>query len=403
MVAFIHTWLVCSRQTMALWLSLPAVLLLGACASSNSPPVSSSSYLHDELFAAAPYPISAREVMAFSPAMQAYLDTDIEPPARIKGKRQALMDALYTKHQLQLDYDSGMTRNAAQAFEARSGNCLSLLLMTAAFAKRLDLPVTYQRVEVAEQWSRSGGLYFLLGHVNLTLGHNRGNGVSLQYDADLLTIDFVPPELTRGLRTRVIDESTVLAMYMNNRAAETLNLGLLDEAYGWARAAVLEDPRYLAAYNTLAVIYRRHGHPEHARTVLRYVLSEEARNPQAMSNLVLVLNELGHMAEAAALEAQLKAVRSYQPYQLFDRGVAAMNAGDFAGAKRLFAEEIEHAAYVPEFHFWLGLANYAQGELRQAHRHLQLARDYSNTRLERDLYSAKLEKLKDSANRELLR
>jgi hypothetical protein len=29
-----------------------------------------------------------------------------------------------------------MTRNAAEAFEARQGNCLSLVIMTGAFARR---------------------------------------------------------------------------------------------------------------------------------------------------------------------------------------------------------------------------------------------------------------------------
>jgi hypothetical protein len=49
--------------------------------------------------------------------------------------RQLLFDALYGNGRLRLDYDSAMTRNATEAFAARSGNCLSLVLMTAAFAR----------------------------------------------------------------------------------------------------------------------------------------------------------------------------------------------------------------------------------------------------------------------------
>jgi len=388
-----------THQPRPVWPVLILVFLLSACASSQLPVASPQPYLHDDLFTPAPYPIRASEVMALSPAMQAYLDTEIDTLIRTKGKRQALLDALYTKQQLKLDYDSAMTRNAAQAFEARSGNCLSLVLMTATLAKRLGLPVIYQRVEVDDQWNRSGDLYFLLGHVNLTLGRSHGNGFDWYYDTDLLTIDFLPPEQMRRLRARVIDESTVVAMYMNNRAAETLNLGLLDEAYWWARAALLQDPRYLTAYNTLAVIYRRHGNVAEAQSALRYLLSQEPLNPQAMSNLIIVLTDLGQTDEARALDARLKTLRTYQPYQLYDRGIAAMNAGDFARAERLFAEEIEHAAYVPEFHFWLALANYAQGEMKQARRHMQLAQDYSNTRKERELYGAKLEKLKAASPR----
>ena len=62
-----------------------------------------------------------------------------------------------------------MTRNAAQAFAARSGNCLSLVIMTAAFAKELGLTVAYQKVFVDDTWARTGDIYLSIGHVNVTL------------------------------------------------------------------------------------------------------------------------------------------------------------------------------------------------------------------------------------------
>ena len=87
-----------------------------------------------------------------------------------KGPAQGLVDALYQKGGLKLEYDSAMTRNAAQAFEARSGNCMSLVIMTAAFAKELGLSVTFQNVVVDQTWRRSGDLYMASSHVNLSLG-----------------------------------------------------------------------------------------------------------------------------------------------------------------------------------------------------------------------------------------
>ena len=43
-----------------------------------------------------------------------------------------------------------------------------------------------------------------------------------------MTIDFLPPQDIRGLRTRVIGEETIVAMYMNNRAAEAFIGGQLE-------------------------------------------------------------------------------------------------------------------------------------------------------------------------------
>jgi hypothetical protein len=44
---------------------------------------------------------------------------------------------------------------AREAFAARTGNCLSLVIMTSAFAKQLGLPVSYRRVVMEEMYTRA--------------------------------------------------------------------------------------------------------------------------------------------------------------------------------------------------------------------------------------------------------
>lgn len=370
--------------------------LLSACVS--APPAADPSpqgLLHDELFRVAAQPAHTDEVFRLSPEMQAYVDREIAQQARSKGARQGLLDALYTKSQLQLEYDSSITRNASEAFEARRGNCLSLVLMTAAFAKSMGLPVRFNSVYVEELWSRSGDLFLLSGHVNLSLGLPmfERNGAR-SFETELLTIDFLPSAELRKQRSRTIDESTVLSMYYNNRAAEALQVGQLDEAYWWARAAVLQDPRFLAAQNTLGVIYRRAGRAELAEQVFRGVMQQEPANAQTLSNLVLVLNERGRKDEAAVLSARLRELQPEPPYKFYDQGIAAMKRGEFEEAKRLFTREIERSAYMHEFHFWLALANYGLGQMDEVRKHLALARENSTTPKDRERYSAKLESLR---------
>lgn len=372
--------------------------LLGACASAP-PPVDPplAPLLHDELFPAAAQVPAGEDVFRLSPEMQAYVDHEIAQQTRLKGARQGLLDALYTKSQLQLEYDASLTRNAAEAFEARRGNCLSLVLMTAAFAKSLGLPVRFNSVYVEELWSRSGDLMLVSGHVNLSLGRPmfERNGART-FETELLTIDFLPSAELRKQRSRTIDEPTVLAMYYNNRAAEALQAGQLDAAYGWVRAAVLQDPRFLAAQNTLGVIYRRTGRIELAEQVFRGVVRQEPGNTQTLSNLVLVLKERGQLGEAEQLSARLRELQPEPPYKFYDLGIAAMKRGEFLEAKRLFTREIERSAYVHEFHFWLALANYGLGEMAEVRKHLALARENSTTPTDRERYSAKLESLRNA-------
>jgi len=377
---------------------LGSCLLFSACSHTQvtEPP---PQLFSDHLFAAPSERISAEDVFALSDEMKSYIENEMAGPLMNKGLHKGLLDALYAKNQLRLEYDAATTRNASQAFEARSGNCLSLVIMTAALAKELGLSVEYHSAFVEPSWSRVGGMYFLSGHVNLTLG-GRSTGARTIYDAgELMTVDFLPAAELRGLRTWVIPEQTIVAMYMNNRAAETLAGGRLNDAYWWARAALGQDPEFLSAYNTLGVIYLRHGDWPQAERVLGYVLEREPGNAQALSNLALALEKQGRVAESGVLHRRLAWIEPYPAFHFFDRGLAAMRLGDFKTARDQFAREVDRDPYYHEFQFWLGVASLKLGDLDEARKHLALAVEYSPTRGDRDLYAAKLERMRATRDR----
>jgi len=377
---------------MKMWAILLFSLVFAGCASTPVMPADETLF-SDQLFSAPSERISADDVFAVSPEMRHYLHTEIAPHLHREGPLQGLFDALYSKRQLKLEYDSAMTRNAAQAFAARSGNCLSLVIMTAAFANEMGLPVQFQSVLGEEAWSRSGDIYFSLAHVNIVLGKKRLD-LHDGYDAQQsMTIDFLPPEEIRGQRVKAIDERTIVAMYMNNRAAEALAAGRVDDAYWWARQAIERDPRYLSSYNTLGVIYRRHGNLPQAEQTLARALEHDPRSTLVMSNLVAVLNDLGRVADAKLLSARLEQLEPTPPFHFFNLGMAAMRAKDYAKAKILFEKEIARDPYYHEFHFWLGIAHLRLGEVAQAGKEMHLALDASTTRDDRALYAAKLDRI----------
>jgi Tfp pilus assembly protein PilF len=371
---------------------LLASLLCGCAAlvpESAVPPV----LLHDSLFAPPSHPVSTASVFAVSDEMRRYLRQAMGDDMEAKGKERALYDALYSRNQLRLEYDAEMTRNAAEAFAARSGNCLSLAIMTAAFAKELGLTARFNRVFSEDTWSRVGDVYFASGHVNVALGRKHQDPRVLFQERHILTIDFIPTE--RKPFAYEVKEETIVAMYMNNRAAELLARGHLDDAYWHAREAILADPRFTGSFNTLGVIYRRHGNMAEAERVLRYALAQEPANANAMTNLIAVLREEGgRETEAKALATRLASLEPNPPFHFFHLGMDAIRAGDFARARDLFQREIARDAYNHEFHFWLAMAFYGLGDAKQAREHLTTAMENSNTRSEHDLYAAKLDRLR---------
>jgi len=384
---------------MKLGIAALVVVWLAGCATAPDVP-RDTRFFHDAAFAPPSERIRAADVFALSDEMQRYIDAEIYERSRKKGRQLALVDALYNRGDLKLEYDSAMTRNAAQAFEARSGNCLSLVIMTAAFAKALDLPVEYQKVFVDDAWARSGDMYLAIGHVNLTLGRRTTDGGGFGYrvgrkalESEGMMIDFLPPEDMRRVHVRGIGEDIVIGMYMNNRAVEALARGNLDDAYWFAREAIVQAPGFMVAYNTLGAVYRKHGNLREAESVFRFVLAREPANTQTMANLVAVLAESGKLDESEQLALTLAKLEPEPPFAFFNRGMVALRAGDLRAAKESFKREIARSPDYHEFHFWLAVAHLGLGESADAKRHLEVAMKNSTTRRDHDIYAAKLDRI----------
>jgi hypothetical protein len=248
-------------------------LLLGGCAASapnRPPPVP---LFNDAAFAPPSVPTDAHDLFTLTPAMRDYLASPaFKAIVRAKGERHGLVEALYKKGDLKLEYDADLTRNAGQTFDAKAGNCMSLVIMTAAFARELKLEVHFQNVLVREQWSRVNDLNVGSTHINLGLSKSITQDMlysGYEPDQHMLVIDFVPPNEASRLRNLPLEEDEVVAMYMNNRATEALSAGKIDDAYWWARSAVIKMPRLANGYNTLGVIYRSHGDLAHAEHSFR--------------------------------------------------------------------------------------------------------------------------------------
>jgi Flp pilus assembly protein TadD len=379
---------------MKTWAILLLFLLAGCAGAPRAPDPVAAGLFKDGAFAAPSAPADAAGLFTLSPGMQAYLHSAaFTAQLREKGKERGLIAALYSKGDLKLEYDSSMTRTAAQTFAERSGNCLSLVIMTAAFARELGLQVRYQSVDVDESWSRRGNTYLISAHVNLSLARPLGTLHGSDPEQSLI-VDFLPPEQASRFHTRSLEEEDIVTYYMNNRAAEELVQGRTDEAYWWARAAVLQRTSDTQPLNTLGVIYQRKGDLAQAERAYRAALERAPDNLVVMQNLAPVLAANGKAEEARQLGQRLARLDPNPPFHFFDQGMLAMEGGDYKKAKELFAREVKRAPYYDEFHFWLAIACLHLGQAREAREQLALALDTSTQRDTRDRYSAKLAHLR---------
>lgn len=384
------------RYTSRAWWIAGLWLALAGCAGLREarPDRPPASLFDDAAFGAPSQHIDAASVFALSPAMEHYLEVQIAPRLRRAGRVQGLAEALAQPGELRLEYDSQVTRTAAEAFDARTGNCLSLVLMSAALAKRLDLPVQYQALTGYQAWSRNGELTLVSGHVNLSLAGRvidrvpAGVGVSPG-----VRIEFGDVQAGRRALLKPVDERRIVAMFMNNRAAESLVAGAIDDAYAYVREAARQDPGYSAAYNTLAVVYQRHGMEPRAEAALRHALQLDDASTPAMANLAALLDRSGRPAEADMWRVRLARLEADVPFRHFDLAREAIRAGDYAAARDHLRNELARDPDYHEFHFWLSVAYSGLGDAARARSHLTTAMRNSITRREYAIYEDKLRSL----------
>jgi Tfp pilus assembly protein PilF len=343
----------------------------------------------DSHFAPPAQPPRTDDLFALDDAMRAFADGVLAERMEREGAHVGIFEAL--RERLTLDNDAPGTRPAAATFAARTGNCLSLVVLTSAFARHFQIPVHYQAVQGLDTWSRAGGIAFYSGHMNLRLGLREGPVADARSIAGL-TIDYIGD--SNRFSSHPVSEQTLVAMYANNRAAEALLEGDLDQAYAWVRAAVAADAAYLAPVNTLGVIYLRRGLLGRAESAFEHVLRLEPANANAMMNLVLTLARDGRRNEADDWRRRLAALSPYPPFYFLDEGLAALERGEAAQARDLLQRELARMPYNEEVHFAIARADVRLGDVELARKHLVLAQRYSTARTRRDIYSAKLATLR---------
>lgn len=383
-----------------LWPGLTVWVLsaLSACSTTPAPPPGPAlaTLLHDSAFTAPATLPDAQAAAHAGPRLQAALATLGPEVLAAPDPRRELLRRLFPNEQMRLEYDSARTRSAEEAWAEQRGNCLSLVLVTAVAAQALGLPFEFLQVKVEEQWTQQGTLMLASGHVQLAMPATRRG---LPASEQTLIVDFLPSEDLTPQTTQRLDWPTVLAMFMNNRAAEALVRGQVDEAYWHARAALQQDRSFGPALNTLGVVYRHRGLLPQAQQVFETLLALHGDDAKVLGNLIGTLRAQGLEAPAQALQLRLARLEPHPPLHFLRLGQAAAEQGRWTEARQHFLQERRRQPANPEVQFWLARAAWALGHAEAASTHLAQARALSTTPETQALYGAKLAWLREQAGR----
>ena len=291
------------------------------------------------------------------------------------------------------EYRDYRTRTAAQTYGDRAGNCMSLVLLTAALADVVGVDVEFQDIEVPPVWDKQGNFYLINGHVNLRLiPRTRSDRIFVSKRA--IQIDFLPERAVRAYNKIRVDKQTVLAMFYNNVAAESLVLGDYDRAYGLLKLGLQQQANYVPALNTLAVLYRYKGLEQQAETLYKLALSIKDHNMNALYNYAILLGSQNRLDEWAKIHKVLELDRIANPYYYYDMAQQAYFEREYQDALLWYKRAVDKADYRHEFYFGLSRAYWATGDERLAKKNMEKALSLTRDENNKIRYQAKLHAMK---------
>lgn len=268
-------------------------------------------------------------------------------------------------------YQDYLTQVASKTFAQRAGNCMSLVVMTAALANALAINTQYYDIAVEPMWDKQGDFYLMNGHVNLLLLAPENQRVIYSASRGIL-VDFMPAQALRAYAKVGISQSTLITMFYNNMAAESLVSGDINRAYALVTAG-LKLGEFTPALNTLAVIYRRKGDNVRAEQVYRYALQRDSNDMTTLYNLAVMLGEQNRLDEWAKVHKVLELERIKNPYYYYDMAQQAYDEHNYTEALTWYRRALDKADYRHEFFFGISQTYWALGDTKRAKVNMQKA------------------------------
>jgi tetratricopeptide (TPR) repeat protein len=284
---------------------------------------------------------------------------------------QALLTLIFGPERKDFRYAIHSTP-AAETWQARRGDCLSLTILTYAAARAANLVAQMQEVEVPPQYDRRGGYDHVGRHVNLLLRVPQGVPAEDPLRVRDVVIDFEPVLQLRGRKGVPLTDDAILARYYNNRGVEYLDAGDRNAAYAHFRAAIEADRTFAAGYGNLAVLYRSAGLVLDTEALLRQALQLGDEPGAALYSLHELLREQGRSAEARDVATRLEAKRESEPYYWIGLGLRYLEEGEAGRAAAALERARDMTSGFGEVHRYLALAYWRLGKSAKAHEELAL-------------------------------
>lgn len=334
-------------------------------------------------------PPSPAEIMALPEPLRQQFHARVLSTTRAPEQRlRRMVDFLFSPDDLGMGYDIAANHTVAEAYATRKANCLSFTLLAIALAREAGLQAYGQQIDDTLAWRQAEDTLYRTHHVNAGVRLRGGRQLSVDVAWDQV-IARKPP--------RQISDARLLVHYYNNRAADLLEAGRLDDALRYAEVAKRLDPAYAVTWSNTGVLHLRNGDGVQAQAHYLHALRLDPSSPGALSNLSAHYQRTGDVEAARQLQARLQRVQAKDPFHHFLQGTRHEREGDLERAVDDYRRAITLFPDEHRFHFGLARVYFQMGDHRRAGKALARAERLSEGD-NRRLYHAKLDALRRLAH-----
>lgn len=355
--------------------------------------VSTMDFIDITDFGPAPAIIAAEQLFALSPKeQQAFLDYYNDGSQRkVLGHRR--LYNYISSYLSNFNYYS-QTHTAQQAIDLNSGNCLSLAILTTAYANLANIKISYNEMTSAPIFSKDGQFEFESGHVVSKLldpTFKPQSGI-LYITKPQIVVDYFPTK-DNWMGAKVKPDQFI-AMYYRNLSADELAQNNYRHAAWLAVKSLQYAPNDLAGINLIAVIHRRLGMAAKAETLYKHGLTLAKQtgrgNLMLLSNYHLLLTRQGRINEANAIKQTLDKTDDPSPFHWLKLADEALAENKLNRAQRYYQKVIEKAHYLPYGYEGLAKVYYLKGRVREAKKYFNMALQRTHDDNTEKRYEAKL-------------
>jgi tetratricopeptide (TPR) repeat protein len=283
---------------------------------------------------------------------------------------------------------SDKTLTTGQSLASKSGNCLSLTVLTTAFAELAGVDVTYQLLDQNPIYSIDRGLLVTSDHLRAVLRSQptKGNVFS---SVSRVRIDYYQ---TDGLS--YIDNVSVnhqRSLFYSNLAVENLFNNDIDSAYAYAARALDIYQDNASALNTMGIVHRKRGDLVTAEEIYLHGAKYFDKGPTFIGNYAALLDSQNREVDLSQLVRAKSSEVHDHPWQWIRAGKKSFDSGDYDKAVSFYERALDLAPDLHQVYLLAGDASYANGNKKESRQYLVQALSVANQMSDRSQYKRKLE------------